>query len=172
MRSEARVLVWGLAGWMNECGGQWGRSREAKKLLRDESHCRWLARATSRSLESRIGSHLGASGVGASERLQGCGPGSSGLSSWRRVSRGHVGAVESHVAGACLKEGSQRHREVQALGGMCAVGVSVSGPQTDQEREPERGPTGARTRRTRAGAVASPWSWQRSCAQPCWKCCK
>jgi hypothetical protein len=90
---------------MNECGEQWTRSREAPKLLCDATPYRhWLAaRATPGDPGSRIGSHLGASGVDASERLQGCGP-SSGLVSWMRGFKGISWAVESSCGGRLLEE--------------------------------------------------------------------
>jgi hypothetical protein len=96
---------WLSEGWMNECGEQWARSREAPKLLCDATPYRhWLAaRAILGDLGSRIGSHLGASGVDASERLQECGP-SSGLVSWRGGFKGISWAVES-CGGRLFEEG-------------------------------------------------------------------
>jgi hypothetical protein len=72
--------------------------------------------------------------VDASERLQGCRPGSSSLVSWRKGFKGMSWAVESHVAGACLTKTSRCSRKVHALEGVPRRGGRVSGPQTDQER--------------------------------------
>jgi hypothetical protein len=88
--------------------------------------------------------------VDASERLQGCRPGSSGLVSWRKGFKGMSWAVESHVAGACLTKTRRCSRKV--LEGVPRRGGRVSGPQTDQER----GQNGGQASTRGLSVVASP----------------
>jgi hypothetical protein len=48
---------WLSGGWMNECGEQWNRSREAPELLCDTAPYRHRLAGNTRRSRSRIGSH-------------------------------------------------------------------------------------------------------------------